>query len=306
MKARNKFSPHSLHLYDAECAKQYYFEYLDAYTSDFRNKLQLKQILMEDGRSKELVFGDIIHRTLNDFFHLPQEERSEEALIELFQKTWAGPRGKEKGFPDLEDERNQYKRGRELLQRFARQQNLRPEISYLPKAEGEGEFVKENLLAFPLEPGVILQGKIDRIDREAEGYHLIDYKTSRSESRDNRSAAEIARSEVVGPSNLQLFAYAILSRQALGKPIAKASYLYLETGDFKPHPVNAEIEEEARQRILEVVAKIKADEEFAPRPGKRCYWCPYVEFCPAKDKASEYISEIKKIRRETETVDLPF
>lgn len=290
MKTRDKFSPYSLHLYDVECAKQYYFEYLDAYTSDFRNKPQLKQILVEDGRSKDLVFGDVVHRTLNDFFHLPQEERTEEALIDLLEKTWTGPRGKEKGFPDLEDERSHYKRARELLRRFAKEQNLNPEITYLPKTEGEGEFVKENLLFFPLEPGIILQGKIDRIDREAEGYHLIDYKTSRSESH----------------NNLQLLAYAILSRQALGKPITKASYLYLETGNFKSYQVSTEVEEETRQHITEVITKIKADEKFEPRPGKRCYWCPYIEFCPAKDKANGYISELKKSRGETETVDLPF
>lgn len=290
MKTREKFSPYSLHLYDAECAKQYYFEYLDAYTSDFRNKPQLKQILVEDGRSKDLVFGDVVHRTLNDFFHLPAGERGEKSLIDILDKTWAGPRGKERGFPELEDERNHYRRARELLRRFAKEQKLNPEIAYLPQTENEGEFVKENLLSFPLEPEIILQGKIDRIDREAEGYHLIDYKTSRSESHDN----------------LQLSAYAILSRQALGKPIAKASYLYLETGNFKSYPVNPEAEEEARQRILEIVARVKTDGKFEPRPGKRCYWCPYLEFCPAKEKAQEYIAELRKSRGETETVDLPF
>jgi len=290
MKTRDKFSPYSLHLYDAECSKKYYFEYLDAYTSDFRNKPQLKQILVEDGRSKDLVFGDVVHRVLNDFFRLPNAERTEETMIKILKKTWAGPRGKERGFPQIEDEREHFKRARELLRRFTKEQNLNPEIAYLPKTEGEGEFVKENLLMFPLEPGIILQGKVDRIDREEDGYHLIDYKTSRSESHDN----------------LQLFAYAILSRQALDKPIAKASYLYLETGNFKTFPVTVNTEEETRQRILEMVGRIKADEEFAPRPGKRCYWCPYVEFCPAKDKANEYIAELRQSRGEVETTDLPF
>ncbi|MEX0587386.1 MAG: PD-(D/E)XK nuclease family protein [Patescibacteria group bacterium] len=290
MKTRDKFSPYSLHLYDAECAKQYYFEYLDAYTSDFRNKPQLKQALVEDGRSKDLVFGDVVHRILNDFFHLPQEERTGEALIDLLEKTWAGPRGKGKGFPEIEDERTHFKRARELLRRFAKEQNLNPEIAYLPQTEGEGEFVKENLLMFPLEPGIILQGKVDRIDREEEGYHLIDYKTSRSEAHEN----------------LQLLAYAILSRQALGKPITKASYLYLETGNFKTFTVTVNTEEETRQRILEMVGRIKADQEFAPRPGRRCYWCPYVEFCPAKDEANKAIAELRQKKGETGTVDLPF
>lgn len=290
MKVRDKFSPYSLRLYDAECAKQYYFEYLDAYTSDFHNKPQLKQILVEDGRSKDLIFGDVVHRTLNDFFHLDSAERTEGKLIDLLKNTWSGPRGKEKGFPQIENEREQYKRARELLKRFAKSQNLNPEIAYLPRTEGEGEFIKENLLAFPLEPGTILQGKVDRIDREEEGYHLIDYKTSRSESHDS----------------LQLFAYAILSRQALGKPIAKASYLYLESGNFKSFPVNEQIEQETKERIMGMIAKIRADEEFAPRPGKRCYWCPYVEFCPAKDQANEYISQLKEKRGEVETSELPF
>lgn len=290
MKTRDKFSPYSLHIYDAECAKQYYFEYLDAYTSDFRNKPQLKQILVEDGRSKDLIFGDVVHRVLNDFFHLSASERSEARLVEILKETWAGPRGKERGFPQIEDERKHYERALKLLKSFAKNQNLNPEIAYLPQTEGEGEFIKENLLMFPLEPGIILQGKIDRIDREEEGYHLIDYKTSRSEAHEN----------------LQLFAYAILSRQALGKPITKASYLYLESGNFKTFTVTANTEEETRQRILEMVIRIQADKEFSPRPGKRCYWCPYVEFCPAKDEANEAIAELRRSRGEAETVDLPF
>lgn len=290
MKTRDKFSPYSLRLYDAECAKQYYFEYLDSYTSDFRYKPQLKQILVEDGRSQDLVFGDVVHRTLNDFFHLDSAERTAGKLIDILKNTWSGPRGKEKGFPQIEDERDHYRRARDLLQRFAKTQELNPEIAYLPRTEGEGEFVKENLLTFPLEPGTILQGKIDRIDKEGNGYHLIDYKTSRRESH----------------TNLQLFAYAILSRQALGKPITKASYLYLETGNFRSYPVTELIEQETKERIMQLIAKIRSDEKFTPNPGRRCYWCPYVEFCPAKDQALEYISQLKGKKGEVETSDLPF
>ena len=142
MKTRDKFSPYSLHLYDVECAKQYYFEYLDAYTSDFRNKPKLKQILVEDGRSKDLVFGDVVHRTLNDFFHLAPKERTESRLTEILKETWTGPRGKERGFPQIEDERKHYERALKLLKRFAQTQNLNPEIAYLPQTENEGEFVK--------------------------------------------------------------------------------------------------------------------------------------------------------------------
>ncbi|OGC54572.1 hypothetical protein A2797_01635 [candidate division WWE3 bacterium RIFCSPHIGHO2_01_FULL_48_15] len=286
----SKFSPHSLHLYDAECAKQYYFEYLDAYTSDFRNKPKLKQLLVEAGRSKDLFFGQIIHQTLNDFFHLPTGYRTEAEILALLEKTWSGPRMKERGFPDIEDEREHYRRAAGMLKRFVQNQNLSPTLAYLPKTEPDGEFVKENLISYPLEPGIFLQGKIDRIDKEGDTYHLIDYKTSRSETHDN----------------LQLAAYAILCRQSLGKPIERASYLYLERGNFKTFEVNQELEEETRQKLLEIIKKIRADEEFIPKPGKRCYWCAYVEFCPAKTEAKKFISQLQKSKGEPETSDLPF
>lgn len=290
MKTPSKFSPYSLHLYDAECAKQYYFEYLDSYTSDFKNKPKLKQVLVEAGRSRDLIFGDVIHRTLNDFFHLPPAQRTTATILKILEKTWAGPRGKERGFPQIEDERVNYRRAASMLRRFADSQNLTPSIAYLPQTEDEGNFVKENLLIFPLEPGIILQGKIDRIDREEDGYHLLDYKTGKREMHDN----------------LQLFAYALLSRNALGKPITRASYFYLESGNLKTFPVSKEGEEETRQKILAMVQKIRTDEEFTPNPGKRCYWCAYVEFCPAKTEAKKFISEVQKSKGEAETPDLPF
>lgn len=290
MKIPNKFSPHSLHLYDAECAKQYYFEYLDSYTSDFRNKPKLKQILVEAGRSKDLVFGHVIHNVLNDFFHLPVTDRTPDAILQILERTWEGPRGKKRGFPEIDDERQNYRRAAVMLKKFIATQDLNPQLAYLPKTEREEEFVKENLLAYPLEPGIFLQGKIDRIDKEGKGYHLIDYKTSKSESHDN----------------LQLFAYAILSREALGKPIIRASYMYLESGNLKSFLVTPEVEEETKEKIHELVKKIRADEEFAPKPGKRCFWCAYVEFCPAKTEAKKFIAELQKQRGEPETPDLPF
>lgn len=290
MKIPSKFSPFSLHLYDAECAKQYYFEYLDSYTSDYKNKPKLKQVLVEAGRSKDLIFGDVIHRTLNDFFHFQPPERTPTNILKILRELWNGSRGKERGFPDLEDERGHYRRAAAMLSNFVKTQNLNPQIAYLPKTEEEGKFVKDNLLALPIEAGIILQGKVDRIDQEEDGFHLLDYKTGKKEAHDN----------------LQLFAYALLSRQALGKPITKASYLYLASGNLKTFPVNREVEEETRQKILSLVKKIRADKEFTPNPGRRCYWCAYVEFCPAKIEAKKHIAEIQKSRGEVETPDLPF
>jgi len=105
MKKRQSYSPYSIGLY-VKCPRQYYFEYLDNYTSVYPNKQKIKQLQVEAGKRKELVFGDLLHRVLNLFFRMRQVERSEEKLLALLKEVWAGgkseARGKQGGFPEIE------------------------------------------------------------------------------------------------------------------------------------------------------------------------------------------------------------
>jgi len=283
-------SPYSLKLY-AKCPRQYYFEYLDNYTSAYQNKKRIKQIHIEAGKRKELIFGSILHIVLNDFFHLPEEERTKEQLMALLKKTWMGKsnkaRGKEGGFPDIDEERQWYRESLNILENFYNTQDLSPRLAYLPEKEGEDEFVKANFLKVPLRPDIILAGKIDRMDKTKDGYHLIDYKTGRSERDDD----------------FQLMAYAILATEALGMPPTKASYLYLRSGNYRSFEPNKEAIGRTKARVIEIAEQIQGEKEFPPNPTKMCYYCDYLEFCPAKEEAKKLVAEYKG---KEEVTDLPF
>jgi RecB family exonuclease len=163
------------------------------------------------------------------------------------------------------------------LKKFSRSQALSPTLAYLPEIEKEGEFVGANFLKVPLQSDVILAGKIDRIDEEEDGFHLIDYKTGKSEKDDE----------------FQLMIYSILAEKALGKPPTKTSYLYLRSGNRKDFQPTKEIKERAKERVLKIAEKIRREEEFPPHPTKICYFCDYIEFCPAKEEAKKLIAEYK-------------
>lgn len=289
MKKRKAYSPYSIGIY-TKCPKQYYFEYLDNYTSVYPNKQKLKQVQIKAGKRRELIFGELLHIVLNLFFHLSEEERSEEKLLTLLKEVWM--RGEDKarekkgGFPDLEDERDWYREANSILKRFYQTRDLSPTITYLPEIEKEGEFVDANFLKVPLQSDVVLAGKIDRIDREEGGFHLIDYKTGKSEEDDE----------------FQLMVYSILAEEALGKPPTKTSYLYLRSGNLKSFQPSKETKAQAKAKVLEIAEKIRNDNEFSPHPTKLCHWCNYVEFCPAKEEAKKLIAEYKG----EETKELPF
>lgn len=287
MKKRNNYSYSSLNIYDSICHKQYYFEYLDPYASHWENKKRIKQVQIEAGRRKELIFGGILHDVLTDFFHLQEDKRNTQYLKEILESRWNGPRGAKRGFPDIREERKEYERALKMLKGFVEKANLNPHIAYLPKPKNkDGDFVKENFFKVDIGDGLQLTGIIDRIDKEQEGYHLIDYKTGKEKKSVN---------------DFQLMIYAILAEEALGMPLAKASYLYPKNAKLITFTPSHEKKVKTLAKIKEIIDVIRKDEEFEPHPSKMCYYCDFVELCPAKEEARKFIADFKG-----EKSDLPF
>ena len=123
--------------------------------------------------------------------------------------------------------------------------------------------------------GVPFRGIVDRLDEEGDGLVVTDYKSGKAPS------ARFRRGRLD-----QVLLYAAAVEQATGEMPVHARLLYLGQ-----RPVGIKV---TREEIDGVVDKLAgtwaaintacATDEFEPRTGPLCGWCPYVDRCPEGTK----------------------
>ncbi len=209
----------------------------------------------ETGEKPQLVFGNIIHQVLE---HFHKDGLTTEAdLLNLLERFW-----QPEGF-DYESREISFKeQGIELLKRYhAHIQNSPPEVLHT-----------EFNFSFEL-PSCQIKGKIDRIDRVADGLKVVDYKTGRSQEKPAES--------------LQLAVYCMyLAEQTEKEPQglpAQASLFYLrdEKQPEHSHSFTTGELDTFKQKIDEVVYGIKS-REFEACKGRHCDYCDFKALlCPA-------------------------
>lgn len=258
-------SPYKLNLF-LRCPKQYYFEYLDPYTSRWEVKKQLKK------PRPELEVGNFVHIVLNNYFSFPKDSRSIDTLKKLLKDTWKPPRGEEKGFKSEMEERLWYQEALKMLLNFYKFQTNPEHLFYVPDPES-----REELIKVKINEKYSLQGKIDRIDKTSDGLHIIDYKTGKSED-----------------DEFQVMVYVLITKKRYLLPVSEASYFYLRTGKFKSFKPEEDKEKTTLKRIISIVETIEKEKEFSPKPTKLCGWCDYIEFCPAKSEALKLVGVKEK------------
>lgn len=188
-------SPSSLADFE-KCPQLYYYRYV--YKSPRGLKIQLI--------NSNLALGQAVHDTLSQFLSLPPLQRTEEELIRILDWIWNNLSGEKGGFVS-EDEETEYKqRASTMLSRFWKNKHFQ-----------ETEMVKID--SFPkveLDPELILTGKIDWIEQDISGYHIVDFKTGKNEEKEDSQ---------------QLPIYALLAGKILKTPNIRASYWYLGKDD---------------------------------------------------------------------------
>ena len=112
-----------------------------------------------------------------------------------------------------------------------------------------------------------LLGRVDRVYEEADGLHVIDYKTGKLDEE--------------RISNLQLVLYAIIMQAKTGRPVVRASYLYLQNYTWKTLEIQEEDFAEAIAVVKKKIHTLSQDQEFPARMNPYCP-CDFLEICPIK------------------------
>ncbi len=204
------------------------------------------------------VFGQVIHRTLKDFYTGLAEGRdqSESALMMLFERHW-----QRDGYDSSEEVQLQYERGKTVLHRFY-QDNA---STFAPAAKLEENF-KLHLGSFTI------TGYIDRIDKLLDGtYELIDYKTGKISPEDLEK--RVVKDE-------QLSIYALAARDAFHLPVNTFTLYFLESGQRASASRSPAQLEVMTSKLEQACAKI-SHSDFAPTASKFvCGQCPFRQICP--------------------------
>lgn len=212
-------------------------------------------------KSKEAVFGTLIHKTLQIIHDTGRiVPPTEEEVLKYFSQSW---------------NRDIY--SSESEEAIAFEQGVRMIKDYYAKNYPANFHViaLESFFEAPIMDGDethFVTGKIDRIDKlKDDTLEVIDYKTSRSLP---------AQKNV--DENLQLAIYhlGIINRwpSLAAKPI-KLSLYFLRHGEKLTTQKKADEAEVTKNKILEAIDKIKKS-DFAPTPNGLCDWCEFQPQCP--------------------------
>jgi len=244
-------SPFSLNMFQ-QCPRQYKFQYIDHLGGVYRKSRPY------------FTMGDHVHAALRDFLTVvPVIERNPTRLENLLREKW---RRNRKGFNNREDEKRWGEKALKQLRRFAQNHD----ISVTP-------YMVEDYHSAELTSSIILKGKIDRVDKEADGsLHIIDYKTGKMPFEINQ---------------VQLHIYALILSKKQDLPLKKASYLYLEAGEFRTIELAAADLAHATSYVIELVDRICREEEYAATPNIYCWNCDFLEICPSREEAVKFTAK---------------
>jgi len=216
---------------------------------------------LHGGPAAAMSFGAVMHNTIKYFvgelakgLTLPFEE-----VERKFQLEWTSA-----GFEDDYQEQEYKKDGITQLRAF--------HMSTL--ASPPEVIAQEKPFELPMENNVVLKGRMDQVNRIADGEEeIVDYKTGRPGNE------EKAKKDV------QLSVYALAAREVFDWNPSRLTLYYLQNNA----PVSSTRDDKKLQRvraeIQEAAADIRAG-EFPAKPGYPCRFCDFESICPAREQGA--------------------
>lgn len=228
-----------------QCPKQYKFRYVDHLGDEY------------GGPRPYFTMGNHVHDTLKEFLTaVPLEQRNCETVVKLLRKNWRRYR---MGFKGQEDERRWAEKALKQLSSFVTSQDVRIR-PYLVEAWFEKEIT----------PGLVLHGRIDRVDLQADRtLHIIDYKTGNTPEFSDWT---------------QLHLNALVLSRKTPYPVSKVSFIYLSSGLVDTTSIEESVLDKARWDLLLTARTISSGKSFRPQPGMVCRSCDFRPICPERMK----------------------
>jgi DNA helicase II / ATP-dependent DNA helicase PcrA len=197
-------------------------------------------------------FGASIHNIVEQLTKLLKEGKSinQDVAYELLQKYWDP-----KGYKSRIDEKRDFKEAKAILKVFLDEQ-----------AKSKSEIVDIERWFKTTINNVLVNGRIDRIDKEGSEFTVIDYKTSKKA----QSLNELKK-------DMQLLVYTVAVSEVYGnKPVVGDWFLRSnEKVFFKPEDQAIDA---LKTELADIAGKIKAG-LFERTPGWECRYCDYGCLC---------------------------
>jgi len=228
--------------------------------STFRQCRQLYKFLYVDKLGDQysrprpyFTMGNHVHATLKDLLKLwPPEQRTIQAAEELLRKNW---QRYQTGFSGKEDERRWAEKALAQLRAFMENHDLNVQPLMLEKP-----------LEVEITPGLILRGRVDRVDREPDGsLHIIDYKTGNMPSETDWAQLEL---------------HALALSRCSPFPVRRLSYLYLGPSVLESADLPVSRLDEVNWELLGIARTIRREMRYRPEPGPRCRDGDFRAICP--------------------------
>lgn len=211
------------------------------------------------GAQAAMTFGNVMHTTIREFVREIRKQRevtfSEVAAI--YDREWSAA-----GFQDDYQEEEYRKAGREQLQAFCESYSREP----------ADVLEQEKAFELPLDPDVVIIGRMDQINRlGAKRVEIVDYKTGNP------------KREKQADQSLQLSLYALAAQEVLGYDAERLVFYNLTTNEAVATTRDAKALKKAKDTVAEVADQIRAG-EFPAKAGFVCRYCDFRPICPAHEQ----------------------